>query len=47
MELNGREELLNPTAAIEARPATFNDSVIYGTHDGEMVRRGKMNRKMA
>ena len=47
MELNGREELLNPTAATELGLATFNGSVIYGTHDGKMVERGKRNRKMA
>ena len=27
--------------------AMFNGSVVYGTHDREMVGRGKMNRKMA
>ena len=47
MELNGREELLNPTAVTEAGLTTFNGSVIYDTHNGEMVRRGKRNRKMA
>ena len=27
--------------------ATFNGSVIYGTHDGKVVGRGKRNKKMA
>ena len=27
--------------------ATFNGSVVYGTHDREMVERGKRNRKIA
>ena len=47
MELNGRKELLNLTPAIEAGLATFNGSVIYGTHDGKVVERGKRNGKMA
>ena len=47
MELNRRKELLNPTAATKAGPPMFNGSVIYGTHDGKVVERGKRNGKMA
>ena len=47
MVLNGRKVLLNPTVVTETGPHTFNDSVIYGTHNGEMVGRGKGNEEMA
>ena len=47
MELNARKGPLNPTVVTKAGPTTFNGSVIYGTHDGKMVERGKRNGKMA
>ena len=46
MELNGREELLNPTI-VKQRLTTFNGSSVYDTHDKKVVGRGKRNRKMA
>ena len=46
MEPNGREELLTQTASTSTRLATFNGSVVYGTHESEMVRHWKGNRKM-
>ena len=51
MEQNGivqnkRKVLPNPTTATETGLATFNGSVIYGTHDGKKVGRGKRNGKM-
>ena len=32
---------------LKLRLAMFNDSVVYGTHNKEMVGRGKRNKKMA
>ena len=47
MELNEMKVLLNLTAVPKLGIAMFNGSVIYGTHDSKMVRRGKRNEKMA
>ena len=41
MELNGREDQLNPIAS------TVYGSGVYGTHESEMVGQGKRNRKVA
>ena len=46
MVQNERKVLLNPTVATKLGLATFNGSIIYGTHDGKMVERGKKNKKM-
>ena len=47
MEQNERRVLLNSSVTTKIRPPTFNGSVVYGTHDGKMVGRGKRNGKMA
>ena len=41
MELNGREELLNPTPQPKLGLATFNGSAIYGTYDVKWSEEGK------
>ena len=47
MVQNERKVPLNPTAATKTGPCYVNGSVICGTHDGKIVRRGKRNGKMA
>ena len=47
MVQNKRKVLPNLTTATETGLATFNGSVIYGTHDRKMDGRGKKNGKMA
>ena len=44
MVQNERKVLLNSTAATETGPRYV---LIYGTHDGKMVGKGKRNGKMA
>ena len=41
MELNGREDQLNPIAS------TVYGSGVYNTHDKKVVEKGKGNREMA
>ena len=47
MKLKEWEELPYQIALIELCLAPFNGSIINGTHNREVVGRGKMNRKMA
>ena len=42
-----REELLTQIASTKLCLAMFNGSGVYGTHDREVVGKGKRNRKMA